>query len=242
MLSIVFAKYLKIKTMGQMALGYGSEFHLLRWLGRHRNEFDKRVKNLLNTTNITWLDFNFDKTKEIPDKELVGLEFLKYDTNYEKALKNWREEWPQSGNSMNWDLVGYTIQDNIKTWVLIEAKAHLGELEQDCGASSLVSIEKIEMALSNTAKNNNVIISEEKPWTKKFYQFANRLYVLDLLKRNGINAKLINLYFVGDMISSNRKSPINKNEWQSKIKEMKDYLSVNTNDLEVYDLFLDIDK
>lgn len=36
-----------------MALGYGSEFHLLRWLGRHRNEFNKNVKNLLNTTNIT---------------------------------------------------------------------------------------------------------------------------------------------------------------------------------------------
>jgi len=29
--------------MGKMALGYGSEFHLLRWTGRHRNEFDKRV-------------------------------------------------------------------------------------------------------------------------------------------------------------------------------------------------------
>ena len=228
--------------MGQMALGYGSEFHLLRWLGRHRNEFNKRFKDLLNTNNITWLDFNFDKTKEISDKELVGLEFLKEELDYEKVLKIWKEEWPQSGKSMNWDLVGYTTQNNIKTWILIEAKAHLSELEQNCAASSLVSKEKIKNALSNAAKNNGVIISENKPWTKKFYQFANRIYVLDLLKRNGINAKLINIYFVGDMISTNRKSPRSKNEWLSKIKEMKDYLSVNTDNLEVYELFLDTDK
>jgi len=229
--------------MGQMALGYGSEFHLLRWLGRHRNDLNKRVKDLLNITNITWLDFNFDKTKDIPDKELIGLEFLKKDElNYENVLKIWKKEWPQSGNSMNWDLVGYTIQNNIKTWLLIEAKAHLNELKQDCGASSSISIEKIKTALSNAAKNNGIVISEDKPWTKKFYQFANRIYVLDLLKRNGINAKLINLYFVGDMISNNRKSPKSRNEWQSKIKEMKDYLSVNTNNLEIYELFLNIDK
>lgn len=152
--------------MGKMALGYGSEFHLLRWLGRHRNEFNKNVKNLLNTTNITQLDFNFDQTQDIPDKELIGLEFLKNELNYEKVLKNWKEEWPQSGNVMNWDLVGYTTHNNVKTWILIEAKAHLDELKQDCGASSLVSIEKIKSALSNTAKNNGVIISEKKPWTK----------------------------------------------------------------------------
>lgn len=229
--------------MGQMALGYGSEFHLLRWLGRHRNEFNKRVKDLLNTTNVTWLDFNFDKGKEIPDKELMGLEFLKEDElNYENVLKIWKKEWPQRGTVMNWDLVGYTIQNNIKTWILVEAKAHLDELENYCKATSSISIEKIKTALSNAAKNNGIVISDEKPWTKRFYQFANRIYVLDLLKRNGVNAKLINLYFIGDMISKNRKSPKSKNEWQSKIREMEDYLSVNTYDLEVYELFLDIDK
>ena len=62
--------------MGQMALGYGSEFHLLRWLGRHRNEFDKRVNSLLKTDKISWLDFDFDSKKTIPDKEIIGLNFL----------------------------------------------------------------------------------------------------------------------------------------------------------------------
>jgi hypothetical protein len=162
--------------MGQMALGYGSEFHLLRWLGRHRNEFDRQVKNLLDSNNITWLDFNFDKNKEIPDKELVGLEFLKDELNYDKILENWKKEWPQTGNSMNWDLVGYINQNDSKTWILIEAKAHLRELKQDCKASSKDSIEKIEKALFLAAKNNDIEIFENKPWTKKYYQFANNAY------------------------------------------------------------------
>ena len=228
--------------MGKMALGYGSEFHLLRWLGRHRIEFNKRIKNTIGVDNITWLDFNFDKTNEIPDKELIGLEFLENEPEFNKLLNSWKNEWPQSGNSMNWDLIGYTINKNIKTWILIEAKAHLGEIQQSCGASSIKSKEKIKNALSNTAKNNGIIIKKDKPWTNKFYQFANRIYVLDLLKRNGINAKLINIYFVGDMISRNRKSPRNKEEWKPKIDEMKNYLSVENSNLEIYELFLDVDK
>ncbi len=228
--------------MGQMALGYGSEFHLLRWLGRHRNEFNKRVKDLLNTDNITWLDFNFSND-EIPDKELIGIEFLKNELNYKKVIKLWEREWPQSGKLMNWDLVGYTKQNNKKIWILIEAKAHLRELKQDCKATSSDSIEKIKSALLKTAKNYGAKVSENKPWTEKYYQFANRLYVLDFLKRNGINAKLINIYFIGDMISKNRKSPQNKKEWSIKIKEMKDYLSFDTNEIEdVNELFINIDK
>lgn len=62
--------------MGQMAIGNGSEFHLLRWLGRHRNEFDERIKQELHTDNISWLDFDFDKEKTITDKELTGISFL----------------------------------------------------------------------------------------------------------------------------------------------------------------------
>ncbi len=227
--------------MGQMALGYGSEFHLLRWLGRHRNEFDKRIKSLLKTDNITWLDFNFS-TCEIPDKELVGIEFLKNELNYKKLLKTWKTEWPQTGRQMNWDLVGYTKQNNKKIWILVEAKAHLGEIEQDCNATSVDSIEKIKNALLKTAKNYGIKVTENKPWTKKYYQFANRIYILDLLKRNGFNSKLINIYFVGDMISKSRKSPQNENQWAIKIKEMKDYLGVDTTELDIYELFLDIDK
>ncbi len=228
--------------MGKMALGYGSEFHLLRWIGRHRNEFNKRIKNLLDIDNITWIDFDFDAGKKIPDKELIGLSFLKDEANYQEVLSLWKKEWPQTGNSMNWDLVGYTIKNGIKTWILIEAKAHLGELFQSCGASEY-SLSKIENALLKTAENNGVKIIKDNPWTKNYYQLANRIYILDLLKRSGIKSKLINIYFVGDMISKNRKSPEKKEIWEIEIDRMKRYLNIEKSDMkDIKNLYLEIDK
>ena len=228
--------------MGQMALGYGSEFHLLRWIGRHRNEFDKRIKQELNIDNISWLDFDFDAKKTIPDKELIGLFFLKNESKFNSVLSKWDDEWPQTGNSMNWDLVGFTVQNDVKIWILIEAKAHIGELEQSCGAS-VDSLAKIEKALKNAAENNGIKILADNPWTKKHYQLANRIYILDLLKRCGIKAKLINIYFIGDMISKSRKSPQNKESWLIEVEKMKKYLNIDkTKLIDILDLYLDVDK
>ncbi|WP_417291568.1 hypothetical protein [Corallibacter sp.] len=228
--------------MGKMALGYGSEFHLLRWLGRHRNEFNKRIKILLDIDNVTWIDFDFDAGKEIPDKELIGLSFLQDEPNYQEVLSLWKKEWPQTGNSMNWDLVGYTIKNGIKTWILIEAKAHLGELSQSCGASKH-SLSKIEDALLKTAENNGINIIKDNPWTKKYYQFANRIYIQDFLNRSGIKSKLINIYFLGDMSSKNRKSPKNKEKWEIEIDKMKRYLNIEKSDMkDIKNLYLEIDK
>ena len=228
--------------MGKMALGYGSEFHLLRWTGRHRNKFDNRIKQLLNIDNVTWLDFDFSNDITEPDMELVGLSFLEKEPNYQAVLSKWKEEWPQTGNSMNWDLVGYTVKNHIKTWVLIEAKAHIGELENDCkaGPKSLIKIVK---ALTKTANNIGTDIFKDSPWTKKYYQLANRIYILDLLKRNDINSKLINIYFIGDKIESSRKSPKDKNTWELEISKMKKYLNIEkSNSIDILDLYLDINK
>lgn len=230
--------------MGKMALGYGSEFHLLRWLGRHRNEFDKRVMTLFDFDNVHWLDFNFmkDGMGIIPDEELKGVHFLKNEPNYNKMEIRWKEEWPQTGNQMNWDLVGYSIKNNKKTWILVEAKAHVGELEQDCGASK-ESLDKITKALISTAKNNGIDIHENNLWTKKHYQLANRIYILDLLKRHEIDAKLLNIYFIGDMIHKSRKSPQTKEEWEPEINKMKIYLGIEKcKSLPIFDLFLDLGK
>lgn len=229
--------------MGEMALGYGSEFHLLRWMGRHRNEFDERIKQKLETSNIQWLDFDFDANRTIPDKEKKGLSFLENDSNYDSILSKWKNEWPQSGNLMNWDLVGFTVQDDIKTWILVEAKAHKGELMQNCEASSVVSKKKIEKSLMDTAENNGIKILPDKSWTKNYYQLANRIFVLDFLKRCGIKAKLINIYFIGDMISHTRKSPENEDAWLTEINKMKKYLNIkDTLSNDILDLFLDVDK
>lgn len=228
--------------MGKMALGYGSEFHLLRWTGRHRNKFDNKIKQLLNIDNVTWLDFDFSNNKDEPDKELVGLSFLEKEPSFKAVISQWKDEWPQSGNSMNWDLVGYTVKNNIKTWILIEAKAHIKELENYCKAGP-VSLKKIENVLNKTADNIGTQILKEFPWTKEYYQLANRIYILDLLKRNDINSKLINIYFIGDKTDSSRKSPKDIATWKVEIDKMKKYLNIEkSNSIDILDLFLEINK
>jgi len=228
--------------MGKMALGYGSEFHLLRWTGRHRNKFDNRIKQLLNIDNVTWLDFDFSNSKIEPDNELEGLSFLEKEKGYQAVISQWKEEWPQRGKSMNWDLVGYTVKDNVKTWILIEAKAHIGELKKGSSATD-DSLIKIGKALTKTAFNVGTTILEKSPWTKKYYQLANRIYVLDLLKRSEINAKLVNIYFTGDKIFKNRISPKDKKHWKVEIDKMKKYLNIEKiNSVDILDLFLETNK
>ena len=115
--------------MGRMGYGYGSEFHLLRWMGRHREQFDKAICGVLDASEIRWLDFNFDRRKDIPDAELRGLEFLdvKNDRHAEviKAFQYGDFAWPKQGEKMNWDAVGVVGE----TFVLCEAKAHIAEIE-----------------------------------------------------------------------------------------------------------------
>lgn len=161
--------------MAKMALGYGSEFHLLRWIGRHRNEFNKKLKECLKIDHLAWLDFEFDKNKTIQDKELVGISFLKNEPIYNEVLANWKIEWPQSGNAMNWDLVGYSDKNKTKTWLLIEAKAHLGELKKCCQAKDK-SLNKIRNTLKKVASSYKIEDYNETAWIKSYYQLANRIY------------------------------------------------------------------
>jgi hypothetical protein len=43
--------------MAEMGNGYGSECHLLRYLGRHRTELDKRVREETGGQHVEWLDY-----------------------------------------------------------------------------------------------------------------------------------------------------------------------------------------
>lgn len=59
--------------MAEMGAGYGSECHLLRYLGRHRNRFDYLIREKIGAEAVRWLDFHFDPTKVWLDGERKGL-------------------------------------------------------------------------------------------------------------------------------------------------------------------------
>lgn len=98
--------------MGNLGYGYGSEFHLLRWLGRHRTNLNKRLFQNFMYTKIEWFDFNFKSMKFIPDDELKGIEplqiFLDKDS-FNSIQKKWSEFWPKQGQQQNWDAAASCI-------------------------------------------------------------------------------------------------------------------------------------
>lgn len=69
--------------MASFGNGYGSECHLLRYLGRHRGRLDAAVAQASGATDIHWLDFPFAGTWpdprgscRWPDTEWLSLDFL----------------------------------------------------------------------------------------------------------------------------------------------------------------------
>jgi hypothetical protein len=101
--------------MSKIGLGYGSEWHLMRFLGRHRVHFNDQItKVLLNDgvdgiQNIQWLDFNFDPKNDLRDGEIMGMDFLPSD-----YLKEWKDFWPDkkagkidiNRSVQTWDAIG----------------------------------------------------------------------------------------------------------------------------------------
>jgi hypothetical protein len=175
--------------MADMGLGYGSEFQLLRFLGRHRNEFDSIVKKAINTdAPIEWLDFKYDRESLTLDSELKGIEFLSEYEKFKDIKKEWTEYW--TGNTQNWDAV---FKCN-GSYYIVEAKAHLKELESNFSGSENNNKKKIEKAFIQTA--NELEVSSIDTWFGRYYQLANRLAFIAFLNRQKIDAKLVYIYFI----------------------------------------------
>lgn len=206
--------------MGDMALGYGSEFHLLRWLGRHRRLFTEKVCEAANRAakrgwkHIDWLDFEFADGRLVPDSELCGPEFLTIGTDRKKWPKEWEKvhdelrngpfKWPDvdSKYMMNWDVVG--VADD-GTYVLGEAKAHIEEIGAKCSATS-ENKPIIKQALKLPKDKDCFNAKEGKDWLGKYYQLANRLYMVSLLERCGLKAVFLYILFTGDKFPGRAKA------------------------------------
>jgi hypothetical protein len=202
--------------MGGMGYGYGSECHLLRWMGRHRRAFDAAVCATMNKTDgpVDWLDLKFDANKAWPDRELKGLAFIADTT----LRKDWQTWWPTSGNSQNWDAVGWWDEPQRKQPVLVEAKAHVAELYSKCGAKTSGRT-RIELSLRETA--GSLGVAAITTWLQPHYQLANRMAALHFLHSVGYAARLLLIYFVGDWQLPSRKSPQTVAEWAQPLRDQK---------------------
>jgi hypothetical protein len=159
--------------------------------------------------SVRWRDFPFDSKKPRFDREWEGLDFLPVG---HPARLAWAQYWPQSGTQQNWDAVGQVKIDGADEWLLVEAKAHLGEIESHCGAKESGGLPKIRMAFDKL--KGTLGVAEDRDWLNGYYQFANRLAVLDFLGQNGIPARLLFIYFVGDKRKDGMRCPEVPGQWQ----------------------------
>ena len=222
--------------MGEMALGYGSEFHLLRWLGRHRGRFTEKVCEAARRgwRHIDWLDFGFADGRLVPDSELCGIDFLPAGSEERKKvvheIKEGQYHWANvsSERMMNWDAVG--IADD-GTYILAEAKAHTEEIGGKCKAKSQKSRSQIEHALSLPMSCFG--IKSDANWLDSdYYQLANRLYMVSLLEEVcKLKAVFLYVLFTGDRFPGRYKAdcPTDGEGWRETLKNEYDSLGVNPN-------------
>jgi hypothetical protein len=207
-------------AMARIGEGYGSECHLLRYLGRHRDLLNARVLKEVSGRAICWLDFRFDPAKKWPDAEWKGLDFL---ANDEEAQRAWRDFWPQSGNVPNWDAVARVTTTQREEWLLVEAKAHLGELRSSCWAKPEGGLMQITRALDITKRALGV--SADRNWLTGYYQYCNRLAVLNVLNSHGTPARLLLIYFFGDAVPA-QECPQDEVGWADALEAQAQHVAL----------------
>ena len=234
--------------MARMGYGYGSEFHLLRHLGYHRNALNRAIEEKTGGRVRDWLDFEFgtEGRSDHLDAELKGVDFVDADPELKSA---WMKFWPQTGNVPNWDAVGLLESNSGVEYILVEAKAHVEEIQSSCGAREQGGLDAIRKALDAAINANGLTVSVES-WLKPYYQYANRLAHLHFLLQHDTPARLLFIYFCGDdwhgkTLSNGRapNCPKSEQEWGSCLRVMHQHLGLTGGtELEkrVHHLFLPI--
>ena len=211
--------------MADIGYGYGSECHLLRYLGRHRQKLNNEISKVMKATEVSWMDFQFKRTEHgWHDAELKSLDFM--EKELQPVVKTLKAKWPHGGGVPNWDAVGKVkIADNWE-WLLIEAKAHIGELRSNCGAEEGKKGKMMISKAINTVKEN-LNVPPTADWLSGYYQFCNRIVVLHHLLEHKVAARLLFIYFTGDKFPENNADcPQDSVAWEVALKKMTEHVNI----------------
>lgn len=102
--------------------------------------------------------------------------------------------------------------------LLVEAKAHVGEIRSCCGAKEQGGLGQIRSALQQAKAAFGV--QGEPNWLEPYYQYCNRLATLHFLVTHGVSARLVFIYFVGDQ-NRHADCPQEEAAWQAVLQQMK---------------------
>jgi len=141
------------------------------------------------------------------------------------------EFWPSRGPQ--WDALGKTPTGVI----LVEAKAHINELGSKCAAGT-VSLARIQASLRQVQRGIGIV--DDFDWTTQYYQYANRLAHLYLLRElNGIEAELVLLCFLND---HEMRGPTDEQQWLAAFSAVDKLLGIQPHPImrHVHHVFMDV--
>lgn len=225
--------------MGRVGAGYGSEWQLTRFLGRHRAQWDMNLVRCLGCTGgdltpaVAWEEFPYSKRSVTHDTEIKGMDFLPP----EKRVEWQKAFWPdrrapdvERGGIQTWDAVGRLRPQpadrggRTGEWVLVEAKAHEAELTASpaCGAGGR-NRETIRQPMEQTylAMGGDTTRWPQvaEAWLAKGrYQIANRLAALQYLRSIGEPGHVLFVYFLNDRYPG--RSPASVDPWRAHLERI----------------------
>jgi hypothetical protein len=190
----------------------------------------ERLKESENE-RIRWLSpLRCDEYAEYSDQESLDLLGIRLER---RPLSSF---WPVGGPQ--WDALG--AANGSELFFFVEAKSHVGELFSCIRAKDEKSLSLIRKSLDD-AKS---YLSPHSPvdWSRGFYQYANRLAHLYLLRTlNNKAAYLVFVYFLNDIEMA---GPSSISEWKGAIELLRTFLGIRRNKLQrsILDVFIDITR
>jgi len=157
---------------------------------------------------LQWIYPQQNETRPEP----TATSFLALDLDQQRA---WNEFWPQSGTPQTWDGIAHLDGSLGSTWVLIEAKANHPEFCSPPSGATAQNLALIKRSLAET--KTALSVHRFFPWHGTYYQYANRLAFLFFLKKIGIRAHLVFLYFYGDCFPDETPCPGSPDHWRELI-------------------------
>jgi hypothetical protein len=207
----------------------GSQKWMQKLVNEVPNRLDAQIRKKLKLSEeegIRWLSpLKDDDYAEYRDQGFIDLLGVKLN---KICLEDF---WPRGGPQ--WDALG---KSNSEKLFLIEAKSHISELSSSTRAENN-SLQKICRSLEET--KSSLGSNAKVDWSQGFYQYANRLAHLYLLRQNDLPAYLVFVYFLND---SEMAGPATIDQWKGAIELLHTYLGITRHKLQKYtaDVFIDV--
>lgn len=208
--------------MAAIGDGYGSECHLLRYLGRHRQRLNEAVLKATGAKRVAWLDVPFDTENKWKDGAWTGFDFL---PEKDRARRDWKNTWPRNGPAVSWDAIGLAETKDGPEWLLVEAKAHIDELRSDCPTGNGGGLTTIRETLAEV--KSDLDVNEVRDWLHGYYHHCARVAALWFLLSRKTPAQMLSIYFTGDQFPMPAfVCPEDETGWLPALQELRKHVAL----------------